>query len=105
MLASLMTVISVDVTPKAYDLLSTYDDSGQVFVSNVYYACPQGINYALLEGGIPEVIDNYYTTEVNQLKIYVPKSLSFDDEAVKIVDFVKRNGMPVVGVSNIKENN
>ena len=105
MLVSIMTVISVDITPKAYDLLRTYDDSGQVFVSDIYYACPKGIDYALLKGGTPEGIDDYYTADINQLRIYVPKKLSFNDEAVKIVDFVKRNGMPVVGVSNIKENN
>jgi hypothetical protein len=34
----LLTVISVDITPKAYELLSSYDDSGQVWVSDVYYS-------------------------------------------------------------------
>ena len=104
MLVSILTVIIVDVTPKACDLLRTYDDSGQVFVSDIYYACPKGINYALLKGGKPEKVDDYNTAEINQLMIYVPKNLSFMDEAVKIIDFVKRDGTPVVGVSNIKEN-
>jgi len=37
-LVLIMTVLSVDITPKAYELLSSYDDSGQVWISNTYYS-------------------------------------------------------------------
>jgi hypothetical protein len=34
----LFTVISLDITPKAYELLSSYDDSGNVWISDTYYS-------------------------------------------------------------------
>jgi hypothetical protein len=37
-LVLLMAIISVDITPKAYELLISYDESGQVWISNVYYS-------------------------------------------------------------------
>jgi hypothetical protein len=55
-----------------------------------------------VKGGLPEKIDDYSITEVNELKIYVPNSMSFTDDVIKIVDFTKRNGMVDVGVSNVK---
>jgi hypothetical protein len=58
-----------------------------------------------VKGGLPEKIDDYSINEVDELKVYIPKSMSFADDVVKIVDFTKRNGMADVGVSNVKENN
>jgi len=57
-----------------------------------------------VKGGLPARVDDYSFTEVNELKIYVPKSMSFTDDVAKIVDFKKRNGITDVGVSNVKEN-
>jgi hypothetical protein len=37
-LVLLVAVISVDITPKAYELLSSYDESGQVWISKVVYS-------------------------------------------------------------------
>ena len=34
----LLLIISVDVTPKAYELLGSYDDSGNYWISNTYYS-------------------------------------------------------------------
>ena len=56
-----------------------------------------------MKGGLPERINDYSLAEVNELKIYIPKDLTFTDEFVKIIDFKKRNGMVDVGVSNVKE--
>jgi len=38
MLIMLMTVTSVDITPKALELLNSYDDSGIAWISDTYYA-------------------------------------------------------------------
>ena len=95
-LVVLLTVISVDITPKAYELLSSYDDSGQVWISNVVYSWP-GATYALVMGGLPENIEEYSVVEVKDLKVYVPKNTS-TEEVVKIVDFTRRNGRVSVGV-------
>jgi hypothetical protein len=37
-LVFLMAVISVDITPKAYELLGSFDESGRVWVSNIFYS-------------------------------------------------------------------
>jgi hypothetical protein len=55
-----------------------------------------------VKGGIPVKVDDYSLVEVKDLKVYVPKSASFDDGVVRIVDFVKRNGLTDVGVPNLK---
>jgi len=55
-----------------------------------------------VKGGLPEVTEDYSIVEMGELKIYVPNSMSFTDDIVRIVDFKKRNGLTDVGVSNVK---
>jgi len=33
----LLFTVSVDITPKAYEILSSYNDSGQVWISDTVY--------------------------------------------------------------------
>ena len=54
-----------------------------------------------MKGGIPEKTEDYSIVEIREFKIYVPDSMSFTDDVVKIVDFKKRNGITDVGVSNV----
>ena len=58
-----------------------------------------------MKGGLPGKIDDYSIVNVNEFEIYIPKTMSFNEEVVKIVDFKRKNGMVGVGVSNVNENN
>ena len=51
-----------------------------------------------MRSGLPERIEEYTVVELDGLKVYVPKSASFTEEVVNIVDFTRRNGRVSVGV-------
>ena len=92
----LLVSVIVNITPKAYELLSTGNKTGEIWISRVVYHCPTGDQYAIVKSGAPEKIDNYNVVEAKEFKIYVPKNRR--ESLINIVDFVMKNGLTDVGV-------
>jgi hypothetical protein len=53
-----------------------------------------------VKGGLPEKTEDYSIVEVKELKVYVPNTISYSGDSLKIVDFRKRNGTTDIGVLN-----
>ena len=54
-----------------------------------------------MEGGQPDVSENYSVVKVGDLKVYVPNETVFSGDIPRIVDFSRRNGQRDVGVPNV----
>ncbi|MDR1379121.1 MAG: hypothetical protein LBJ36_08730 [Synergistaceae bacterium] len=95
------TIVSVDISPEATKmLLDRGNEAKDVWIANVFYSCGQGNAFAMVRNGIPEGPENYDVVETGELRVHVPKDMSFLDDLPKIVVFPRRTGNRDVGVSN-----
>ena len=92
----LLFSVVVNFTPKAYELLSVGNKTGEIWISRVVYHCPTGSDYAIVKSGAPDKIENYNVVEAKELKVYVPKNDNYS--VINIVDFVMKNGLTDVGI-------
>ena len=93
-----MAIVSVDLSPAAreYLLQQGWKD---VWVTDVYYTCPKGIDLALVEGGVPEELDSWDVVRTEEITVYVPKDKSYKESIPRIVYFRKGDN-EWVGVAN-----
>ena len=102
LIAALALVVSADIAPDAAEmLLSRGKGDADVRIENVFYSCVGGNSFAMVRNGKPEQGD-YDMVEAGGLCVYVPKSMSFEDDIPKIVTFPRRTGRRDVGVRNTK---
>ena len=92
----LLVSIVVNITPKAYELLSMGNKTGEAWISRTAYFCPTGDTYIIVKGGAPETTGSYDVVEVKDLKLYVP--INRKAPVINIVDFVMKNGLTEVGI-------
>jgi hypothetical protein len=95
-------VISADVSPEATKmLLERGNGEKDVWIANVFYSCRQGNAFAMVRNGAPTDAGNYDVVETVELRVHVPKDMSFADDLPKIVVFPRRTGNLDVGVPNV----
>ena len=98
--ALLALVVSVDVTPEAADmLLQRGNGLKDVWIANVFYQCRAGNSFAMVRNGLPQG-GAYDAVDTEQVRVHVPKDMSFTDDIPKIVVFPRKNGRYDVGVPN-----
>jgi hypothetical protein len=94
-------VVSVDVSSEAVKmLLERGSGEKDVWIANVFYSCRQGNAFAMVRNGMPAEPENYDVVETEELRVHVPKDMSFADDLPKIVVFPRRTGNFDVGVPN-----
>jgi hypothetical protein len=98
-------VVSVDVTPEATEmLLARGKGEKDVWIANVFYSCRQGNSFAMVRNGMPEEgVEGYDVVDTDQLRVYVPQKMKFENDTPKIVVFPRRTGNRDVGVPNVLE--
>jgi hypothetical protein len=97
-------VVSADISPEATEMLLNRGNGGKdVWIANVFYSCRQGNAFAMVRNGTPEGPENYDVVETGELRVFVPKDMSFADDLPKIVVFPRRTGNRDVGVANVTE--
>lgn len=96
--AVLAAVVSVDLSPAARDYLLRQGWK-DVWVTNVYYTCPKGIDLALVEGGVPEKPDSWDVVRTGEITVYVPKDKGYKGDIPRLVHF-RRSDKEWVGVAN-----
>jgi hypothetical protein len=103
--AVLALVVGVDVTPEATEmLLARGKGEKDVWIANVFYSCAQGNAFAMVRNGVPEEgVEGYDVVDTEQLRVYVPQTMKFENDTPKIVVFPRRTGNRDVGVSNVLE--
>ncbi|MDR2137162.1 MAG: hypothetical protein LBO68_02625 [Synergistaceae bacterium] len=100
-IAVFAAVVSVDVSPEAAKmLLDRGNGEKDVWIANVFYSCREGNAFAMVRNGAPADAENYEAVETGELRVHVPKDMSFADDLPKIVVFPRRTGNLDVGVSN-----
>ena len=100
---ALALVVSVDIAPDAAEmLLSMGNGEKDVRIDNVFYSCVSGNSFAMVRNGKPEGETGYDVVETGELRVYVPRSMSFEDDTPRIVIFPRRTGQRSVGVPNTK---
>ena len=97
----LAAVVGVDIAPDAARmLLARGGGETDVRIENVYYMCVNGKGFAMVRNGKPENTEDFDVVETEELNVYVPKSMSFEEDKPQIVTFPRRTGRRDVGVSN-----
>ena len=103
MIGVLAVVVSVDIAPNAAEmLLARGKGDKNVRIENVYYSCVNGNSFAMVRNGAPDDVENFDVVETGDLTVYVPKSMSFENDTPKVVTFPRKSGVRGVGVPNTK---
>ena len=104
LIVALAVVVSVDVAPDAAEmLLARGQGDKDVRIENVFYSCVGGNSFAMVRNGKPtEAVGDYDVVEAGSLSVYVPRSMSFEDDIPQIVTFPRKAGFRDVGVRNTK---
>ena len=98
---ALALVVSVDIAPNAAEfLLAMGDGEKNVRIENLFYRCVSGNYFAMVRNGKPEEEAGYDVVEAGELRVHVPRSMSFEDDIPRIVIFPRRTGRRDAGVSN-----
>jgi len=98
----LALVVSVNIAPDAAEmLLARGEGDNAVRIENVF-ACVGGRSVAMVRNGSPEDTANYDVVETMGLVVYVPRSMSFEDDIPRIVTFPRRTGGRGAGVPNTR---
>ena len=96
-------VVSADIAPDAAKmLLAGGRGDKNVRIENEFSSCVKGNTFAVVRHGKPESTEEYDVVETLEFTVYVPKSMSFEDDVPKIVTFPRSSGYRSVGVSNTK---
>jgi hypothetical protein len=98
----LALVVSVDIAPDAAGmLLARVGEDKAVRIENVF-ACVGGRSVAMVRNGPPDDVVNYDVVEAMGLTVYVPRSMSFENDIPRIVTYPRRTGGRGAGVSNTR---
>ena len=101
LIAIFAVVVSVDIAPDAADMLfARGKEDKDVRIENVFYSCVNGNNFAMVRNGAPGEVADYDLVEAGELRVYVPKFMSFKGDIPKIVTFPRRTGFRDVGTPN-----
>ena len=104
LVAALALVVSVDIAPDAVDLLlARGQGENEVRIENRFFSC-RGRSFALVRDGPPDDAENHDVVEAMGLIIYVPRSMSFENDIPRIATFPRTTGFRDVGVSNVIRN-
>jgi len=96
-------VVSVDIAPDAVEMLRGRGKGDtNIRIENVYYSCVGGNSFAMVRNGAPDNAEDYDVVEAGDLNVYVPKSMSFENDVPRIVTFPRRTGYRDVGTRNTK---
>jgi hypothetical protein len=98
---ALALVVSVDVAPDAAEmLLARGNGDTNIRIVNVHYMCVGDNAFAMVRNGLPHDAENHDVVESMGLTVYVPKSMSFENDVPRIVTFPRRAGFRDAGVPN-----
>jgi len=93
--------VSVKIAPDAVEMLNARSSGDKAIrIENVYYSCVGGNSFAMVRNGSPSDKENFEVVEAEELTVYVPKSMSFEEDTPNIVTFPRRNNRRDVGVRN-----
>ena len=102
LMCALAAVVSVEIAPDAAEmLLARGNGENEVRIENIYYSCVNGNDFAVVRNGSPAAgAGDYDVVEAMGLRVYVPKTMSFDGDVPRIVTFPRKTGFRDVGVAN-----
>jgi len=102
-IGALAVVAGVDIAPDAAGFLLARGNGGKdIRIEDVYYSCVNGNSFAMVRNGAPGDVENFDAVEAGEMTVYVPKSMSFENDTPRIVAFPRKSGVRDVGVPNTK---
>jgi len=98
----LALVVAVNMAQDAVDMLLARSEGYSVVrIANAFACARGGGSFAMVRNGAPTDAADYDTVEVMGFTVYVPRTMSFEDDMPNIITFQRRTGSRDVGVSNV----